>query len=285
MIRLSAFSDEAGKELSVQIAALLRNNIRLTELRSVGGKNIADLTADEAREISSELKENGIHLSALGSPIGKVDISVDFQGYLEEVRRMCVLANILETDRIRIFSFFNAYEERNRVITYLNQMVEVAKEYGVTLCHENEKKVYGDTVERVLDLKKNVPGLRFVYDPANYLQCGELPSRTLPALYGISTYFHIKDLIYETGELVPAGCGDGSIDELIRRIRDDTILTIEPHLMVFSGYNAIDSEIMKHRFSFQSNEEAFDTAVAAVKKILTGNGYRYNQENGGYEKA
>ena len=70
MIRLSAFSDEAGKELSVQIAALLRNNIRLTELRSVGGKNIADLTSDEAREISSELKENGIRVDGISEKEG-----------------------------------------------------------------------------------------------------------------------------------------------------------------------------------------------------------------------
>ena len=39
MIRLCAFSDEASDSLEGQIAALLRNNIKLTELRSVGGVN------------------------------------------------------------------------------------------------------------------------------------------------------------------------------------------------------------------------------------------------------
>lgn len=282
MIRLSAFSDEAGKELAVQIAALKRNGITLTELRSVGGKNVKDLTLDEAKEIREELEKNGITLSALGSPMGKVDISVDFDAYLAEVRHMCELANVLGTDRIRMFSFFNAYGEREKVIAYLTRMVETAKEYGVTLCHENEKKIYGDTVERVLDLKENVEGLAFVYDPANFLQCDEMPEKTLPALHAMNLYFHIKDVIHESGQLVPAGYGDGRIDELVRMIEWDTILTVEPHLKVFSGYNQIDGEEMKHRFHFESSDEAFDAAVNAIKKVLTDNGY--TEENGGFVK-
>ncbi|MBO5269525.1 MAG: sugar phosphate isomerase/epimerase [Clostridia bacterium] len=282
MIRLSAFSDEAGKELSVQIAALLRNNIHLTELRAVGGKNVKDLTLAEAREISAELTKNGIALSALGSPMGKVDITVDFDAYLAEVRHMCSLAQVLGTDRIRMFSFYNAYESRDTVIAYLRRMVEVAKEYGVTLCHENEKKIYGDVVERVLDIKENVPGLSFVYDPANFLQCDEMPDKTLPALHGMSLYFHIKDVIHESGTLVPAGYGDGQIETLVRMIDRDTILTLEPHLKVFSGYSEIDGEEMKHRFRYESNEAAFDAAVAAMKKILLDCGY--TEEDGGFVK-
>lgn len=283
MIRLSAFSDEAGKDLSVQIEALKRNGLTLTELRSVGGKNVKDLTLDEAREISAELTKNGIALSALGSPMGKVDVTVDFDAYLGDVRHMCELAQILGTDRIRMFSFYNAYESRETVIAYLRRMVEVAKEYGVTLCHENEKKIYGDTVERVLDLYENVEGMSFVYDPANFLQCDEMPEKTLPALHGLSLYFHIKDVIHESGTLVPAGYGDGDIARLVNMIDRDTILTLEPHLKVFSGYNEIDGEEMKHRFHFATSGEAFDAAVAAMKKILTENGYK--EENGGFVKV
>ena len=282
MIRLSAFSDEAGKELDAQIAALHRNNIRLTELRSVGKKNVKDLTLDEAREIASTLAENGIALSALGSPMGKVDITVDFDEYEKDVRHMCELANALGTDRIRMFSFRKSYDARDQVIEYLRRMVAIAREYGVTLCHENEKKIYGDTVERVLDIKENVEGLAFVYDPANFLQCDELPDKTLPALHGISTYFHIKDVVYETGELVPAGYGDGQIERLVRMIEGDTILTLEPHLKLFGSYKDIDGEEMKHRFRFDTNDEAFDAAVSALKKILTENGYR--EENGDFVK-
>lgn len=38
MIRLSAFSDEAGSSIQEQIIAMQRNGISLTELRSIDGK-------------------------------------------------------------------------------------------------------------------------------------------------------------------------------------------------------------------------------------------------------
>jgi len=282
MIRLSAFSDEAGKELTCQIEALKRNNIKLTELRSVGGKNVKDLTLDEAREIARELKANGISLSALGSPMGKVSIKVDIEEYLKDVRHMCELAVIFDTDKIRMFSFHDAYGERERVIEYLGKMVKAAEKYGIKLCHENEKRIYGDTAKRVLDLKENVEGLLFIYDFANFLQVDDLPEENMDILYPITEYFHIKDVVHATGELAPAGYGDGKIDRLIKKLDRDTVFTIEPHLKVFDGYGEIDGETMKHRFHFTDGNEAFDAAVAAIKKLLTDNGYK--ETDGGFEK-
>lgn len=282
MIRLSAFSDEAGTELSSQIAALKRNNISLTELRSVNGKNVKELSLDEAKEIAALLRENGIGLSALGSPMGKVSIDVDLNDYLVEVRHMCELAVIFATNRIRMFSFFDAYDKEEKVFEYLNAMVDVAAEYGVSLCHENEKKIFGDVAQRVLKLRDHVKGLKFIYDFANYLQVDELPDDNMDQLYPITDYFHIKDVIHETGELVPAGFGDGRISELIQRLDRDTIFTVEPHLRVFEGYAQIDGEEMHHRFHFTNGDEAFDAAVHAIKDLILKNGYQ--EVEGGFGK-
>ena len=273
MIKLSAFSDEAGASLCEQIDALHRNGIAMTEPRSIDGKNVSDLTQMEAKEISATLKHEGISLSALGSPMGKVPVSIDFEKYLDSVRHMCEIAAILGTDKIRMFSFYDAHNERTRVIEYLSRMVEVAASYGIALCHENEKGIYGDTVSRILDLHESVKGLRLVYDPANFLQVGELPSVTVPALLGKVEYLHIKDFIMAAGEHVPAGKGDGEITRLIDLLDRDTVLTLEPHLMLFAGYAAIDSEPMRHRFLFENSACAFDAAAAALKSILISCGY------------
>ena len=99
-VRLSAFSDEAGTSLREQIDALHRNNIALTELRSVDKTNVAELTLESAKSIRSTLKSEGIALSAVGSPMGKVKISTDIEVYLDTVKYICELANIFETDRI-----------------------------------------------------------------------------------------------------------------------------------------------------------------------------------------
>ena len=115
------------------------------------------------------------------------------------------------------------------------------------------------------------------------MQVDEKPSQNLAALYPITEYFHIKDVVYATGELVPAGEGDGEIDTLIRMLDRDAVFTIEPHLKVFDSYAEIDGEEMKHKFHFESNGEAFDAAVVAIKKLILENGYK--EVNGGFERV
>ncbi len=273
MIFLSAFADEAGSTLKEQIDALKRNNISYLELRSVDDVNVADLTVEQAIDIKSQLDDNGIKVWAIGSPLGKVDIDCDFTEYLKRIEHVCKLANIFGATKIRAFSFFNAYEKYEKVKEYLSKMVEVANSYGVKICHENEKEVYGDTKERVLELMNDVTGLEFVYDPANYLQVGESAQDTLDLFFDKTSYFHIKDVIKETGELVPAGHGDGNIGGIIDRIEKDTVLTLEPHLKVFGAYANIDNTEMKLKFNFSSNTESFDFAVSELEKILKNKGY------------
>ncbi|MBE6634349.1 MAG: sugar phosphate isomerase/epimerase [Ruminococcaceae bacterium] len=282
MIRLSAFSDEAGDSLSQQLQALHRNGLSMMELRSVDRKNISTFTEAEARAMRAELDREGITLSALGSPLGKVDLDERFAPVEDQLRHLCELALIYGTDRIRMFSFKKAYGDRSRVLEYLSRMVEIANEYGVKLCHENEKGIYGDTAERVADLMESVQGLRFVYDPANFLQTGETADQTLDRFCDRCDYFHVKDVVLKTGQLVPAGHGDGQISTLLERLKDrDTILTVEPHLKVFGSYQDIDGEKMEHKFFFETNDQAFDAAVNALKELLGRAGYR--EVDGGYQ--
>lgn len=283
MIKLCAFADEAESCLEGQIAALKRNNISYLELRSIAGKNVKDFSFNEAREYAKVLSDNDIYTWSIGSPIGKVGIDVDIDAYMKDVRHVCELAKIFSTMRIRMFSFFHSYGKREIVMGYLQKMADVAKEYGVELYHENEKDIYGDTTERVQDIMSSVNGLKYIYDPANFLQCNEPAEKTIAALVDKIDYFHIKDVIVSTGELVPAGYGDGHIDELVGKISSDKVLTLEPHLAVFDAYASIDSSEMRHKFHFTNNNEAFDCAVKAIKDILVKAGYK--EVAGGFEKA
>lgn len=278
VIKLSAFSDESANDLHGQIAGLKRNRIFYTELRNIDGKNVADLTLSEAKNYRNRFADEGISLWAIGSPLGKVSVDIDMDQYIDTVKHVCELANVFGTKNVRVFSFYNAYDKPTRVFDNLNRMVEVAKEYGVLLCHENEKEIYGDTAERVSEIIKNVNGLKYVYDPANYIQTGQSADKTLNLFHAGSYYFHIKDVIAETGELVPAGYGSGKIKELIEKISEDKVLSVEPHLAVFEGYGTIDHSIMKHKFIYKSNIEAFDTAVTALKELLKGAGFHETDE-------
>ena len=213
MIRLCAFADEASQKFEGQIAALRRNQISYIEVRGLDGVNVLKLTEEAAREYAARFAAEGIRVWSIGSPIGKVDVTCDFEAYKEKVRHICRIAQIFGTDKIRVFSFFEAYEAEETVFDYLREMVKIAEEYGVCLYHENEKKIYGDTVDRVLRIYENVKGLKFVYDPANYIEVGSDMKRAMDLLHDKTDYFHIKDLIAQTGERTPAGYGSGMIDD------------------------------------------------------------------------
>lgn len=274
MIKLCAFIDEASSDLQGQMLAMKRNELDLIEVRNINGVNVASFSLENAKEYQKVFEDNGVSAWSIGSPLGKVDINTSFDEYEKTIRHIFEIANIFKTDKVRAFSFFNAYGQREKVFEYLNKMVAIAKEYGVNLYHENEKEIYGDVCDRVLDIMENVDGLKYIYDPANFLQVGDDADKTLTLLHGKTDYFHIKDVISATQELVPAGYGDGKIDKLVSMINKDVVLTLEPHLAIFSGYANIDNTEMKNKFTFSSNAEAFDTAVNALKKILLDNGYK-----------
>lgn len=282
MIKLSAFADESDNSLEGQIAALKRNGISLLEIRNINGKNVMELTDEEAKEIRARLDEEGLKVWSIGSPIYKKDINLPAEAHLADARRGCELAKILGAENIRIFSFYNAETAHDKMLDLLKKIVVIGNEYGIRMCHENDKGLYGDNLARTKEVLDATPGLYSVYDPANFLQVGEKAEDTLEALADRAYYFHIKDVVAETGELVPAGYGDGNLLGLVERIKGDKVLTVEPHLKIFGGYVLNDKTVLKTKFHFESNVEAFDAAVAAIKKILAQAGYK--EVNGAFVK-
>ncbi len=274
MIRLCAFSDEAADSLEGQIAALRRNDIFLTELRSVDGINVSRLSEAAAKEAKKALDSSGIKVWALGSPYGKVSLAEGFdeQALFAQLRRLLDTAAVFGCDKLRVFSFYDAYEQSSRVFDLLSRSVETAAGYGIGLYHENEKDIYGDVPERVLELAR-IEGLRFVYDPANYLQSGVPAAVSLEKAAPLASYHHIKDMIAATGEIVPAGEGDAKIPDLIDTLGEDTVLTVEPHLSAFSGLLGLQARPLKTKYSFKDNDESFDAAVSALKGLLVRAGY------------
>lgn len=278
---LSAFADEAGSALDEQISALKRNEIGYIEPRNINGKPILTLTDDELKEVKRQLDDNGIKVNSLGSPIGKYPIAEPFEKHLEDFRRAIEVCKILGTDKMRMFSFFVKQEElskyRDEVLNRLNVMTSIAKENGIMLCHENESEIYGQNPEEMLDLMTNVDGLYGIFDPANYRMnnCDVIDG--IKATLVNLAYLHIKDAIYESQIIVPAGDGEGRIGEVLDLVNDATdnvvYLTLEPHLFLFDAYKLIDSHELKGKYTFKNNSESFDFAANALKSLLTECGY------------
>ena len=281
---LSAFADEAGASLEEQIAALRRNGIRHMEIRGVNGVSICHTPLDTVAEYKKQLDAAGIRVITIGSSIGKLTLEDDYNKHLAMFLHTLAVAKILGATRIRMFSVFLPQDgqqasHRELVHTRMKEMLDIAEGTGIALYHENEKDIYGDVDSRVLDLMDAFGDrMKFIFDPANFIQCGCDPLAIYPALKSRIAYFHMKDAMASDGSVVPVGAGDGNIGAILRDFaqdHDNTMLTIEPHLKVFDGLT--DNVSMKEdtKYVYKDNNEAFDAAVAALKGILDKEGLSY----------
>ncbi len=278
-IKIFGFADEADAKFDGQIEAMKRNNLDGLEIRGVDGVSIADITLDTAKEVKKKLDDAGFPVWSIGSPIGKIRLDEDFEAHKDKFKNLLEISKILNTNNMRIFSFFMPKGEdyslyRNQVIENLSELIEIAKPYDINICHENEKGIYGDIASRCLDLLTSVPNLKGIYDPANFLQCGENTLEAWELLKPYIYYMHIKD-VREDGKIVPAGTGAGEIKELARRFIENggRCFTMEPHLSVFDGLAALENEDEKSlvgagEFIFKTTEEAFDAGCTAFKKLI-----------------
>ena len=273
---VSCFADEIDVSVDKQIALLQELGIGWIEFRSGDGKGVADYTEKEAEMLMSRLSANGIRISAVGSPIGKIDITQDFEPHFETYRHIVELAGILDTSFIRMFSFFMPEGEepdkfRDEVMRRMDRMVEYAAGRNVLLLHENEKGIYGDSAARCLDLMKLFYGdhFRCTFDFANFVQCGQDTMEAYEMLRPYISYIHVKDAMRESGDVVPAGTGDGNVAEILNRLDEEGyagFLSLEPHLADFAGLKSLEKEVKERGRT--DGEEAFCTAYRALEKLL-----------------
>lgn len=242
---ISGFYDEASGDLSKQIALIKQLGESYMCPRNLNGKNIAAYTAEEfVREVKPVLDASGIKFSSIGSPIGKVGIDDDegFEKQKTQLAELIKIAEIMQCGYIRVFSFFygknNPDSVHDKVVSRFNEFLNIAKGSGVKLMHENEKKIYGDTPERVLKLYNDLKcdNLTLCFDASNYVQCDVEPLKAFKMLKEYTEYYHIKDCSEYKVE-VPVGTGKGRYSEILAELKKSGyrgFLTLEPHTLKYS---------------------------------------------------
>ena len=264
---LSGFADEISPEPGEQLAVLAAESISHLELRSAWDTNVAEFDDAQVARLRREFTDSGVRVSAIGSPIGKIGIDAPVEPELERLRRVADIAAEFGTTIIRVFSFFipqghDPSRYRSRVIDRMAALAAVAAEHGLVLAHENEKEIYGDRPERCADIIASVgsPALRATFDAANFVQCGIRPHcDAYKLLQPYLVYVQIKDALMTTGEVVPAGQGDGEVRETLAELRDsgfEGYLSLEPHLA------------MAGRFGGFSGADGFRLAARSLKDLL-----------------
>ena len=256
-VRLSAFGDEISDDLQVQIDTLAGLNVHFLELRGAWGKNVLELDDDEVQTVRQSCERAGLAVSAIGSPIGKSPLAAPFENELGNLVRSFEIASALGVTFIRVFSFYppenagpgseaDLVDESARRLSVL--AARAANE-GITLLLENEKGIVGDTIPQCHALLQAVdsPDLRFAWDPANFVQVGEMAATEdgWPLLGPYVAHVHVKDAL-ANGDVRPAGEGAGQVDLLLDRLRDcgyAGFLALEPHLAIAghsTGFSGVD---------------------------------------------
>ncbi len=279
---ISGFSDEISKNVKEQFTHLNTLGIRYFEPRQINDSNIADLTDEELEELKQTMKEYGISASSIGSPIGKIQITDPIEPHLEKLKRVIHIAKELGSRYIRIFSFYipegeDPYLYRDEVMKRMKMMVELAEQEDVILLHENEKGIYGDVALRCKEIFDEVdsPNLKGVFDPANFVQCGDV---TYPDGFQLLkehiVYMHIKDALWD-GTVVPAGKGEGHFEEILSELVEDGyegFLSLEPHLGSFEGLAELEQEDTMLKLEKSDSGKytlAYETLMKLIDQVLS----------------
>lgn len=269
MAKLSAFADEVTEDFRSQVEFLAKERVGYIEPRFVNRKNIMDLNRSELDEARKMIRDRGLKVSAIGSPIGKVKLDEPFEPHLDKFKHAVDLAQFFETPFIRMFSYYapegkNIDDYRDQVLERMAAKVQVVEGTDVTMVHENEAHIYGHTAENCADLVEAVGSdrLRLAYDPANFVWGEKITNNVevcWPVMKPYVVHIHIKDWKLgapDVGSL--PGQGDGQIKELLAELAAmnyDGCMTMEPHLKTGG------------QFGGSTGPELFAKAIAAVRKL------------------
>ena len=186
MFIISAFADEISPDPREQVAVLKSCNVRHIEFRSIHKTNVLALSDDQIKEFKKLLDGEGIKLSAIGSPVGKVAVDSPFEPHLDKFKRAIELCGVFGTPNIRVFSYYPPGNDhgfdpagwpkhRDEVIRRMRAKAELAAASKVTLFHENEHRIYGDSPDRVCTAKLDdrIPATPAVADNTLYVRTGK----------------------------------------------------------------------------------------------------------------
>ncbi|WP_053362239.1 sugar phosphate isomerase/epimerase family protein [Bacillus sp. FJAT-27251] len=283
-LHISGFSDEISSDFNTQLEVVSKLGMEYLSLRGIDGKNIGDFSVEEIKEeVLPRLQKANVKVSSIGSPIGKVFIN-DQEGFEKQKKMLdtlCQIANLLDCQYIRIFSFYipkgeEADSYKEEVIDKLKQFAEIAQQYKVILVHENEKDIFGDIGRRCHEILTEVgsPSFKGIFDFANFVQCGEDTQACYDLLREEIVYIHIKDAVSTDSQNVVCGTGEGKIPELLSQFIKSGykgFLTLEPHLVLFDSLKDLEledaSEVIKDNKGLDG-ESAYKLQYEALLDIL-----------------
>jgi sugar phosphate isomerase/epimerase len=201
----TVITDEISQDLPDIVKLVKDFRLPGIELRSMFGRAFKDLTPADIAEIKKVARGEGWKIYGCSSPVFKCDIddAAAVKGHLDEFRRSLGVAQDLDCDLVRVFTFLRRSPAENRqllprVAAHLEQLREIAHGTKVRLGIENEHSCIVGTAEEAAELLTKLPDQRFgvVWDPCNVLYVPGAPTDATQGFAAIVPrlfHIHVKD--------------------------------------------------------------------------------------------
>ncbi len=287
MLELGIISDEVGDDLERSCDLIRDWGMSLVELRTLWGKNILELSDAELGRARDIVRDHGLAVSAIASPVFKSPLSgeakvVDadfalegserFEEQLALLDRSLALCDFFDTRMVRVFTFWREPWHGDLALGIANKLQQAAERAlaaGRLLVVENEGVCSVgtgwqlgalDTVLRSV-AEEQLDAIALLWDPGNALAAGE--ANPFPDGYaaldpGRVAHVHLKDALVDehgTATFVPLGMGAVDYGGQLRQLVRDGYggaLVLEPH----------------YRPEGMALEEATRLAVEAARSLI-----------------
>lgn len=238
--KIAVIGDEISQDLD-HACHVIANEFGLNwiELRSMWGKNLMDLSADQLAEAEKILAKYKLRVTDIGSPLFKTDwpgaprspygskndlhgaAETTFKEQDEILDKSIALAKRFKTNKVRCFDFWRLEDQapyRKAIDDKLRETAEKSGKQGILLVLENEfacNTATGRESARVMNAIQT-PHLALNWDPGNAVMRGELDA--YPGGWeGIPKnrihHCHVKSAMKDaSGKMVWAPVGKGYVD-------------------------------------------------------------------------
>ncbi|MCX5684832.1 MAG: sugar phosphate isomerase/epimerase, partial [Planctomycetota bacterium] len=201
----TVISDEVSQDLPVLIRFVQEFRLPGLELRSMFGRAFKDLTPADIAAIKRVARAEGWKIFGCSSPVFKCDIddAAAVRGHVEEFKRSLGIAQELDCDLIRVFTFLRRSPAENaallpRVAAHLQELAALAAGTPVRIGVENEHSCIIGTGPEAAAICAALPDPRFglVWDPCNVLYVPGAPDDPTAGFANFSArihHIHVKD--------------------------------------------------------------------------------------------
>lgn len=282
---LTGIADEAATDLPTQIQVHQELGWKEIELRQIDQKNVTfELTETEFDRAVDLLGEAGLTVTGLASAIGNWSrpISGNFQMDVDELKTAIPRMQKLGVRFIRTMSWTGdgvpEADWKKECLRRYQELVKMAEDGGIILCHENCAGWAGLSAEHSVELFEAIGNkhLAALFDIGNTISHG---LHTLDYYHKIKPYIryvHVKDaqakaMDEERTQFCLPGEGDAQLQAVLTdllRSGYDGVISIEPHIasIIHLEGQKNDPEFM--RKSYLEYGRAFVALVEEVRNSL-----------------